>query len=119
MKVIATDHLKEEIADTLQCERDNLKAYDSNTHDKANCEGWVEALEYALGKINQHTEFWSSPGLRVLVGWPESQRIMEHPHAVLVDRLTPNDKKGSEQSTYIVPVNVWNQYKDSYYEKVD
>ena len=104
MKVIATDHLKEEIADTLQCERDNLKAYDSNTHDKANCEGWVEALEYALGKINPHTEF---------------QRIMEHPHAVLVDRLTPNDKKGSEQSTYIVPVNVWNQYKDSYYEKED
>lgn len=48
---------------------------------------------------------------RVLIQWPESQRIMEHPRAVLeldVDTYSP--------CAYWVPANVWERYKDGYYE---
>ena len=44
----------------------------------------------------------------ILILWPESQRIMEHPEA----KLAYNTDSG-----YWIPSNVWEQYKDSYYEE--
>lgn len=45
------------------------------------------------------------------IQWPESQRIMEHPEAALVLGAV-------ETSTYMIPKDVWEQYKDSYYVKM-
>ena len=45
----------------------------------------------------------------VPVRWPDSQRIMEHPTAVLC-------YDGNDESYYLVPASVWEQYKDTYYE---
>ncbi len=48
----------------------------------------------------------------ILIEWPESQRIMEHPRAVFemdCDTYGP--------SAYWVPKEVWEEYKDSYYEE--
>ena len=45
---------------------------------------------------------------KILIMWPESQRIMEHPDAELATGF---------QSAYWVPAEVWEQYKDTYYEE--
>jgi hypothetical protein len=44
-----------------------------------------------------------------LIKWPESQRIMNHPKAKLV---VDDDNSNS----YIIPIEVWNEYKDTYYK---
>ena len=52
------------------------------------------------------------PKTVLLVKWPESQRIMEHPEAMAVD----GDGHDVEPlRAYIVPPEVWEKYKDSYY----
>jgi hypothetical protein len=48
----------------------------------------------------------------ILIEWPDSQRIMGHPKAeceLNCDRLGI--------SAYWVPKEVWEEYKDSYYEE--
>ena len=48
----------------------------------------------------------------ILIEWPDSQRIMEHPLAEL-----EYDTDGPHISpAYWCPPEVWNEYKDSYYE---
>jgi len=49
-----------------------------------------------------------TPKTVLLITWPESQRIMEHPEALLVD-------SEQEEGAYIVPPEVWEQYKNTYY----
>tara|TARA_Y100000361_G_scaffold153897_1_gene177145 strand:- start:1457 stop:1639 length:183 start_codon:yes stop_codon:yes gene_type:complete len=44
---------------------------------------------------------------KILIMWPESQRIMGHPDADLDSDLT--------QACWISP-EVWEEYRDSYYE---
>lgn len=46
----------------------------------------------------------------VRIEWPDSQKIMEHPKA----RLILED--GEPGSTYVVPEDVWETYKDTYYD---
>ena len=48
----------------------------------------------------------------VMVEWPESQRIMEHPLAIF-----ELDYDVYGPSAYWCPVEVWNKYKDGYYEE--
>ena len=48
----------------------------------------------------------------IMIEWPESQRIMEHPLAIFEWDC---DTYGS--SAYWCPTEVWNEYKDSYYEE--
>ena len=48
----------------------------------------------------------------IIVYWPESQRIMEHPRAEF-----ENDCDTYGDSAYWVPKEVWEEYKDSYYEE--
>tara|TARA_R100001510_G_C7452170_1_gene76549 strand:- start:57 stop:233 length:177 start_codon:yes stop_codon:yes gene_type:complete len=50
--------LRLEIQGTLQCEKNNLEAYDPtySDPDMKNCEGWIEALEYVLRQIHEITE---------------------------------------------------------------
>ena len=45
--------LKKEIEATLNEEKGHLEAYDSDTlrPDRHNCAGWVEALNYVLGRM--------------------------------------------------------------------
>ena len=45
---------------------------------------------------------------KILIDWPESQRIMEHPEAEL---------DLDSDSAYWVPEKVWEEYKDKYYEE--
>ena len=50
-----------------------------------------------------------APKGMVMILWPESQRIMEHPEAFLVlDR---------DSCTYVVPIEVWEKYRFTYYEE--
>ena len=44
----------------------------------------------------------------IKIEWPESQRIMEHPDAQLVEDPCTS-------CTYMIPESVWNEYKDRYY----
>ncbi len=48
------NELKKEIEVTLNNEKENLEAYDPmHSHpDMYNCQGWVEALKYVLGRMN-------------------------------------------------------------------
>ncbi len=48
------NELKKEIEATLNDEKENLDSYDANwrPNEADNCEGWVEALKYVLGRIN-------------------------------------------------------------------
>ncbi|MEL0014469.1 MAG: hypothetical protein VW715_04605 [Rhodospirillales bacterium] len=49
----------------------------------------------------------------ILIEWPESQRIMEHPRTVL-----EYDTDGPHISpAYWCPKEVWEEYKNSYYEE--
>tara|TARA_X000001036_G_scaffold313479_1_gene292030 strand:- start:378 stop:563 length:186 start_codon:yes stop_codon:yes gene_type:complete len=49
----------------------------------------------------------------ILIEWPESQRIMEHPFAQL-----EYETDGPHISpAYWVPKEVWEEYKGSYYEE--
>ena len=41
-----------------------------------------------------------------LVRWPESQKIMTHPEAQNVEN----------SSSYIVPIDVWEKYKNNYHD---
>jgi hypothetical protein len=54
-----------------------------------------------------------TPKTVVLVNWPHSQRIMAHPEAMAVD--CDSDGDGS----YVVPAEVWEQWKDGYYVAED
>ena len=54
-----------------------------------------------------------TPKTVVLVDWPHSQRIMAHPEAMAVN--CDSDGDGS----YVVPVEVWEQWKDGYYVAED
>ena len=54
-----------------------------------------------------------TPKTVVLVDWPHSQRIMAHPEALAVN--CDSDGDGS----YVVPVEVWEQWKDGYYVAED
>ena len=48
----------------------------------------------------------------LLISWPEAQRIMDHPKALLVhDDDNPN--------SYIISPEIWEQFKNSYYKIVD
>ena len=49
-----------------------------------------------------------TPKTVLLITWPESQRIMEHPEAMSVD-------SEQEEGAYIIPPKVWEQYKNTYY----
>ena len=49
-----------------------------------------------------------TPKTVLLVIWPHSQRIMEHPEAMAID--CDGDGDGA-----LVPAEVWEQYKNSYY----
>jgi len=52
-----------------------------------------------------------APKGMVMILWPESQRIMEHPEAFLVlDR---------DSCTYVVPIEVWEKYRFTYYEECE
>ena len=52
-----------------------------------------------------------TPKTVLVITWPESQRIMNHPEAKLVE-------EDGELSYYIVPPKIWEQYKKSYYDHV-
>ena len=54
-----------------------------------------------------------TPKTVVLVDWPHSQRIMGHPEAMAVDCDSDGD------SSYVVPVEVWEQWKGGYYVAED
>lgn len=45
-----------------------------------------------------------------IIQWPESQRIMEHPEAALA--------LGEASGAYMIPEDIWEKYKDSYYAKM-
>lgn len=49
----------------------------------------------------------------IMIEWPESQRIMAHPMVCL-----EYETDGPHISpAYWCPTEVWNEYKDSYYEE--
>ena len=49
--------LKEEIEETLNEEKENLEIYmEKPNHRNDNLIGWIEALEYVLGRIDAHME---------------------------------------------------------------
>ena len=51
---------------------------------------------------------------KILIEWPDSQRIMGHPDA----ELDNSDIYGGELCpAYWVSPEVWEQYKDTYYEE--
>lgn len=52
-----------------------------------------------------------TPKTYLLITWPESQRIMNHPEAKLID-----DNDNREPNCYIVPPKIWEQYKNTYYK---
>ena len=45
----------------------------------------------------------------LLIKWPDSQRIMEHPDARAID-------DDDYPNSYIVSAEIWEKYKNSYYE---
>ena len=57
-----------------------------------------------MSKDNKHHH-----GCRILIVWPESQRIMGHPDAELATGF---------QSAYWVPAQVWEEYKDGRFEAI-
>ena len=61
-------------------------------------------------ELEEYEEHWRSKGY-IMIAWPESQRITEHPLAILEMDC---DTYGS--CAYWCPTNIWNEYKDSYYE---
>jgi len=66
------------------------------------------AIEYGLHHTNK-TGY--TPKRFLLIEWPESQRIMSHPEAKLID---DEDKP----NCYIIPPEVWEKYKNTYYDHV-
>ena len=49
--------LREEIEATLNEEKENLEYYSEKpNHRNDNLIGWIEALEYVLGRIDEHME---------------------------------------------------------------
>jgi hypothetical protein len=50
------------------------------------------------------------PKKYLLIKWPESQRIMTHPQALHVSTSLNND-----EPSYIIPPEIWERYKNSYY----
>ena len=51
-----------------------------------------------------------TPKTVLLIEWPNSQRIMEHPEARPVD-------DDDNPNCYIIPWEIWNKYKNTYYTK--
>ncbi len=45
--------LRDEITSALDNEREHHKAYEYNSRDESNCQGWIEALEYTLGVMDR------------------------------------------------------------------
>lgn len=41
-----------ELRETLECEKGHLDDWDYDSYDMANCQGWIEALEYVLRIID-------------------------------------------------------------------
>ena len=68
-------------------------------------ENWTaeELEEYEIG--------WRDRGY-IMIAWPERQRILEHPRAIFEMDC---DVYGA--AAYWCPTEVWNEYKDSYYEE--
>ncbi len=67
------------------------------------------AIEYGLQYTNNSGY---TPKTFLLNEWPESQRIMNHPKAKLID------ENFNEVQCYIVPFKIWEQYKNTYYDHV-
>ena len=49
------------------------------------------------------------PETVVIIRWPHSQRIMEHPEARVID-------DASYPGSYIIPSAIWEQWKNTYYK---
>ena len=71
----------------------------------SNYQNWTEK------ELEEYEEHWRSKGY-LMIMWPESQRIMEHPLCFFESAC---DVYGS--SAYWCPVEVWEEYKNSYYEE--
>lgn len=54
------------------------------------------------------------PKVYLLIEWPESHRVLNHPEAKLLDSID-DSKLVMEGRDCIVPAEVWEQYKDSEY----
>ena len=67
------------------------------------------AIEYGLQYTNNS---WYNIKRFVVIESPESQCIMNHPKAKLIE------KKINKVSSYIVPIEIWEQYKNTYYDHV-
>ena len=63
-----------------------------------------------MGKIKVKIKIMAYiPKTFLYVEWPHSQRIMQHPEAKKVEN------KYTNSLTYIIPPEVWEKYKDTYY----
>lgn len=69
--------------------------------------GWEWVVQALQHNDCRKGEFTMS---KILILWPESQRIMAHPEAVL-DLNIPD-----ESSAYWIPEHIWEKYENSYYQ---
>lgn len=60
------------------------------------------------------------PKVYLLIEWPESNRVMGHPEAKFLDDFSESASNfilGGRD--YLVPPEIWEQYKDSEYKESD
>lgn len=55
------------------------------------------------------------PKKYLLIEWPHSKRIIFHPEVIIINTL----KKEPNNFNCLIPENIWELYKNSYYEEVD